>query len=198
MYFSCPAAKVSLINHNEIKLLFHLRCWQINRFAILRIRRKGINSLIIYLWHAKKVLDYCLPYLCVCDRYSRFILSRKCQMHNEYNSQFWCNWQAKKGCCGGGCRGSCLPGACSGASGSKMGGHIIKCQTLFGAALVCRNLGNIWTKCFLIWQAIWPWHATSDCCNRTATAESNLICKSALIRLCLCVPVCVCVDLHNN
>lgn len=171
MYLSCPAAKVSLINHNEIKLLFQLlRCWQINRIAILRIRRKGINSLIIYLWHAKKVLDYCLPslFVCVTDILALYWVENvKCITSTIHN--FDVIDRPKKGAVAVAASQELALGL-QGVGGGR--GHIIKCQTLFGAALVCRNSGNIWTKCFLIWQAIWPWHATSDSCNRTATQRS--------------------------
>lgn len=101
------------------------------------------NSLIIYLWHAKKLLDYCLPYfagcipacLCVCvfDRYSRFILSRKCQMHNENNSQFWCNWQGKKGC-------QAHPGCQRGCSGVK-GAALCVCVRVLGHHKMSNSVG---------------------------------------------------------
>lgn len=148
MYLSCPAARVSLINHNEIKLLFHLRYLQINRIAILRIRRKGINSLIIYLWHAKKVLDYRLPFVCVCltDILALYWVENvKCITSTIHN--FDVIDRPKKGAVAAGGR-ACLPGLTySGATGSW--GHIIKCQTLFGAALVCRNSVTFGQNAFL-------------------------------------------------
>lgn len=152
MYLSCPAARVSLINHNEIKLLFHLRYLQINRIAILRIRRKGINSLIIYLWHAKKVLDYCLPFVCVCltDILALYWVENvKCIASTIHN--FDVIDRPKKGAVAvalavdGG--PACLGLTYSGATGSW--GHIIKCQTLFGAALVCRNSVTFGQNAFL-------------------------------------------------
>lgn len=120
---------------------------------------------------------------CECVRvsvsYFRFILSRKCQMHNERNSQFWCNWQPGFGVgmwigSLGGCLDGCLNGMVAwmvgwlaGSLGSLAMWSYHKMSNLFAVPVV-RVLanGNIWTKCLLIWQAIWQWHdVTMNICD---------------------------------